>query len=195
MKVYFGSSTSKIDKYYPLYKLICDKISNLGHQLTRDWLDEAKKNLDNDLKINYEEMYHEIIASILVADVCIVEGTVKGLSTGHVMTIALNKGKPLLFLHQDLGNDKFPFIINGAEAHLITEKVYKDQKEIPKIVKDFLDSQKKGKRVRFNLVLAQQENNYLEWATFVHKKTKTDIIRGLIKDKINTDMKYHKDLK
>lgn len=192
MKVYFGSSTSKIDKYYPLYKLICNTVSNLGHQLTRDWLDEAKENLDNDLKINFEEMYDEIIASILVADVCIVEGTVKGLSTGHVMTVALNKGKPLLFLHQDLGNDKFPFIVNGAEAHLLTEKVYKDQKEIPKIIKEFLDSQRKGKRIRFNLVLASQENNYLEWASFYYNKTKTDVIRELIGSQLNTNVNFQK---
>lgn len=193
MKVYFGSSTSKIDKYYSLYKLICDTITDLGHQLTRDWLDEARENLNKNVQINYEEMYDEIIASILDADVCIVEGTVKGLSTGHVMTVALNKSKPLLFLHQNNGDDKFPFIVSGNESYLLTEKVYKNQKDIPEIIRNFLDSQKKGKKVRFNLVLSQPENNYLSWATFVYKKTKTEIIRELINDQINSDSEY-KDL-
>jgi len=145
------------------------------------------------IQINYEEMYDEIIVSILDADVCIVEGTVKGLSTGHVMTVALDKSKPLLFLHQNNGSDKFPFIVNGNKMYLLTEKVYKNQKDIPEIIKNFLDSQKKGKKVRFNLVLSQPENNYLSWATFVYKKNKTEIIRELINDQISSDNKY-KDL-
>lgn len=192
MKVFFSSSTSQLEKYFPIYKLICDTITNSNNELTRDWLDEALKTVQKKTKVDFEEMYDDIISSILEADVGIVEGTIKGLSTGHQMTIALQKGKPLLYLHQFNGKDRFPFMAKGAESELLVEKVYANKKEIPKIVKNFLDSQRKGKRVRFNLVLTSLENNYLEWVSFSYHKTKTDIIRELIENQLNTDTNFQK---
>src|SRR4030043_1594023 len=167
MKAFFAASTSQFHKYFPTYKLICDTIKDLGHELTRDWIDEAKEVVEKDLRVDYEEMYEDIMASILYADVGVVEGTVKGLSTGHQMTIALQKGKPLLFLHQGKGEDKFPFIVQGVHSELFVEKQYTELKEIPTLIRDFFDLNKKGKRVRFNLVLTAKEEKYIEWASFV----------------------------
>ena len=192
MKVFFAASTSQFDKYFPIYKQICSTIKSRGHTLTRDWIDEAKEVLEKDLRVDYEEMYEDIMASILYADVGIVEGTVKGLSTGHQMTISLQKGKPLLFLHQGSGEDKFPFIVQGVHSELFVDKQYKDPSEIPALIKEFLELNKRGKKVRFNLVLTAKEEKYVEWASFVYKKTKTDIIRELITARMETDLNYKK---
>lgn len=195
MKVFFAASTAQFDKYYPIYKNICDTIKSSGHDLTRDWISEAREVLEKDLRVDYEEMYEDIMASILYADVGIVEGTVKGLSTGHQMTIALQKGKPLLFLHQGKGEDKFPFIVPGVHSELFVEKQYSNPEEVPGLVREFLDLNKKGKKVRFNLVLTAKEEKYIEWASFVYKKTKTDIIRELITARMETDLNYKRSTK
>jgi len=195
MKVFFATSTSQFKKYFPTYKIICDIVKEFGHELTRDWIYEAKDVLEKDLRVDYEEMYEDIMTSILYSDVGIIEGTIRGLSTGHQMTIALQKGKPLLFLHQGKGDDKFPFIIPGVHSELLVDKEYSDVKEIPVLVKEFLDLNKKGRKIRFNLVLTAKEGRYIEWASFVYKKTKTEIIRELLTARMETDLNFKRDAK
>ena len=190
MKVFFASSTSQIEKYFSTYRLICKTIVENDSELTRDWLEGAREVQRKNLHVDFEKMYENIIASILDADVGIVEGTVKGLSTGQQMTIALEKGKPVLFLHQNFGEDKFPFIVRKEQVPLFMDKIYHNPEEIPGLIKDFLDLHRKGKRVRFNLVLSPEEEKYLAWATFSYNKTKTGFIKEMIKERIRGDIKY-----
>lgn len=195
MKVFFSSSTSQIEKYLSIYKLICKTIIESGSELTRDWLDAAREVQRKNLYVDFERMYEDIIASILDADVGIVEGTVKGLSTGHQMTIALEKGKPVLFLRQNFGEDKFPFIVRKEQAPLFMDKIYHAPEEIPGLIKDFLDLHKKGKKVRFNLVLSPEEEKYLEWAMFSYNKTKTGFIKEMLQERIKGDIKYQRSFR
>lgn len=190
MKVFFAASTAELFTYYPVYKKICELVVSLGHTLTRDWLDGALKVQKKNLKVDFDKMYSDIIASILNADVGIVEGTIKGLTTGHQMTVALQKSKPLLYLHQPKGKDMFPFMVSEAYSELFVEKVYRSTREIPQIVEEFLNSQKKGGKVRFNLVLNKSEIAYIEWASFVYKKSKTQIIREIIQRQMKSDTNF-----
>lgn len=193
MKVFFASSTAELFKYFPIYKSICDTTQKLGHELTRDWLDEAYKVQKDDLKVDFNKMYSDILSSIIKADVGIVEGTVKGLTTGHQMTLALQKRKPLLYLHQSSDKDKFPFIVDEYSSQLLNEHTYKNAEELPQIIEDFLNMYKQGKKARFNLVLSFQEDKYIEWASFTHNKSKTLLIRELIQEKMKNDSQYKRN--
>lgn len=198
MKVFFSASTSKLPDYFDVYKTICDAVVSAGHELTRDWLDEALEVVTHKLSVDYEEMYEDIMASILYADVGVVDGSVKGLSTGHQMTVALQKGKPILFLHQKSKANSLALHTKGIHSELLTDKSYEKPEEIPGIVEEFLSLHKKGKRVRFNLVLTPKEQQYIEWASFTYDKTKTDVIRELIETRIDSDINYkrkHKKLR
>lgn len=190
MKVFFAGSTSALDKSYPTYKLICDEVVKAGHELTRDWLDEGLENYTNRLSVDYDQMYDEIMTSIIFADIGIVEGTLKGLSTGHQLTVALQRGKPILFLHktgEDSGN---LLMLRGAHSDLIEEREYSDVSEIPTMVRKFLDSRKRGKRVRFNLVLSPKEQKYIDWASYTYDKSKTELILNMINQTMNSDKNY-----
>lgn len=195
MKVFFGASTSELDKSYPLYKIICDEVKKSGNELTRDWLDDGRENFVNKLSVDYEEMYDDVLSSILFADVGIIEGTLKGMSTGHQMTIALQRGKPLLFLRQEDADGISSLMIRGAHSDLLTEHTYSDESEVPKLVNDFLNMHKRGKRIRFNLVLSPQEQQYIDWASHIYDKSKTEVIRELIHARMNSDLNYRKEIK
>lgn len=191
MKVFFTCSTSQIDAYFDLYKYICDSILALGHQLTKDWLDEAVEIKRNGRKVNFEEMYDEVVEGILASDVCVVEGTVKGLSTGHLMTLALERKKPVLFLHQGAESDGLPFIVGDDLSSLLTDCIYKDRSEISELLNDFFKFNERGQKVRFNLVLSRAEENYLKWVAYRKKTSVTEILRNYIQEKISTDKDYH----
>jgi hypothetical protein len=190
MKVFFAGSTTELEKSYPLYKKICDSIIGQGHELTRNWLDEGREIFNKKIAVDYEEMYDDIISSILYADVGVVEGSLKGLSTGHQITVALQKGKPVLFLRKKNSSSAFSLMIRGIHSDLLTEVEYDNIDDLPFIIKDFLDKNKKGKKIRFNLVLNQKEQQYIDWASHNYNKTKTDIIREIIIDKMNSDKNY-----
>jgi hypothetical protein len=190
MRVFFAASTSELDKSYDLYKLICNEIVKNGHELTRDWLDEGLENFTQKLSVDYDEMYDDIMASILYADIGVVEGTLRGLSTGHQITIALQRGKPILFLKEKGQDSEQLLMLRGAHSDLIHEFEYENKKEIPKIIKSFFDSQKKGKRIRFNLVLTQKEHQYIDWASYMYNRSKTEIIRELINSRMKSDLNY-----
>lgn len=195
MKVFFSGSTSKLVESYDTYKLICDEVKKSGHELTRDWLDEGLINFTKKLSVDYDEMYNDIVASILYADVGIIEGTIKGLSTGHQITIALQRGKPILFLHHKGDNQGQLTVLKGAHSDLIKEYAYENISEIPNIIHEYLNSQKKGARVRFNLVLTYKEHQYIDWASYMYEKSKTEIIRELIRSRMNSDLNYTKQVK
>jgi len=195
MKVFFAGSTSQLDKSYKTYRLICDEVTKQGHELTRDWLDEGLNNFTKRLSVDYDEMYDDIMVSILYADVGIIEGTLKGLSTGHQLTIALQRGKPILFLHRTNNANSQLVMLRGAHSDLISEHEYKSDTEIPGLIENFLESQKRGKRTRFNLVLARKEQQYIDWASYIYGKSKTEIIRELIVARMNSDLNYRKGLR
>ncbi len=190
MKVVFITSTSKLPEYFPIYKQICEIIVSLGHELTRDWIDEALQNQETKNKVDFDKLYADIITSIINADVAIVEGTVKGLTAGHQMTIALQKGKPVLHLHQSTNRDMFSLTTNGVISELLNDEVYTNTNELPEIIEKFLEENKTGKKTRFNLVLSSQEDRYIEWSAFIHKKSKTELIRGLIRKEMKADDRY-----
>jgi len=195
MKVFFSCSTKEILKYKKFYKTIRDTIKASGHTLTRDWLDwsiarsEAKQN-DTPRGVR---VYFKVMSAILAADVVILEGTVRSTTIGYQLTFALQKGKPVLFLTQTPQNKLRKLFIGGVKSPLLTLKSY-NKNNLTQIVKDYLVNVEKGTRIRFNLVLDKSLDNYIEWAAFTYKKSKTEIIKNAIEKKIKKDKRYQKYL-
>src|SRR5437868_1812193 len=100
MKVCFACSTSELSARKETYRQICALIKEMGHTLTRDWLEEAIQIVEKNAvsTLDREEVYTKVLGSILAADVMVIEGTVASFSVGHQVTLALSKNKPTLFL-------------------------------------------------------------------------------------------------
>jgi len=198
MKVHFASSTSKLNHYKENYLAICRHVKELGHIITRDWLDEAIKYYeDGKLEIDRESVYKKSIQSILTSDVVIVEGTVSSFSVGHQITIALSKNKPVLFLVYKDASEKNYFknnFIDGIKSPLLTVAKY-SLHNLRDIIEDFLNQNKGGNTIKFNLVFTKEIDNYLDWASFTYKTNKSEFIRRIIEKYIDeTDERYKKYL-
>src|SRR5688572_8047585 len=109
MKIYFTASTAKFDKYQKNYFAIRDFLVNEKHILTRDWLHKARHRIDNGLTeiFDMKQIYQDCMKAINEADIVIIEDTVSNFSTGHQITVALQRQKPTLVLWSESKHTHF----------------------------------------------------------------------------------------
>ena len=199
MKVFFACSTSELKKYKGNYLEICKLTKEMGHTLTRDWLDEAIELIEKGTTtINREDIYSQVADAIMAADVIVIEGTVASFSIGHQITLALLKNKPVLFLQLKDKNKKRGRIrnnfIDGIKSPLLNVVQYSPD-ELADILNDFFDKNGGKHIVKFNIVLTREIENYLNWVSFSHRVNRSEFIRELILSHMrNDDTKYQKYL-
>ncbi|MBU0708761.1 hypothetical protein KJ596_03340 [Patescibacteria group bacterium] len=190
MKVFFSCTTKGIIEHKDSYLSIRDSIKQQGHTLTRDWLDTSIEYVNkNQSDTPSSELYSDVIAAILSADAVVLEGTVPSMSIGHQLSVALHKGKHVLLLTKRSSKKLKDFFIVGAESPLLTVKTYNID-SLTLILTDFFADINGGTKARFNLVMNKHQDNYVEWAAFTYKKSKTEIIKDSINKQISHDTRY-----
>lgn len=201
MKVHFACSTSELKTFKDNYRKICSLIKGMGHSITRDWLEEAIKIVDGEQvdSLDREDVYNKVAASIFASDVVIVEGTIASFSVGHQVTLGLSKNKPTLFLiAKKPGTKKHTKIKNSFLAGLnspLLKVVEYDDSNLADEISDFLNNNGGKPVVKFNIVLTNEIENYLDWVSFSLKINRSEFIRNLIlKHMREEDKQYHKYL-
>jgi len=197
MKVYFTSSTAELFKYRKYYYAIRDFLVDENHVLTCDWLKKTEDVIDSgNVELNnIKDIYKSCMTAIDEADVVIIEDTVSNFSTGHQITIALQKQKPVLVLWKGEKHRHFKkMFIHGIESDILEVSQYtlKNYKEIISVfINKYSNSQQRN---RFHLVLNNLERNYLDWVQFNQGKSRTKIIRSGLNKIIDEDVEYRKYL-
>lgn len=197
MKIYFTCSTAEFNKYKKNYFAIRDFLVSEDHILTRDWLGRAKNRIDEGkMEIaNIKEIYKDCIDSLIEADLVIIEDTVSNFSTGHQITLALQRQKPTLVLWCRPKHRHFhQTFIQGIESEYLEVKEY-NIKNYKEIIRTFIKKYENAKqRNRFNLVISDMERKYLDWRQFNTHKSRTSIIRESIRKSMSDDAAYKKYL-
>jgi len=186
MKIHFACSTSELEKYKDNYRKICSVVKTMGHTITRDWLEEAIRLVENKkvASLDRENVYSKVTASIFSSDVIIVEGTIASFSVGHQVTLGLSKNKPTLFLIDKKsvskkGGKKINSFLTGLKSPLLTIAEY-DDSNLVDILNDFLNNNGGRPVVKFNIVLTKEIEHYLDWVSFTNKVNRSEFIRNLI---------------
>jgi len=196
MKVFFTCSTRSIEKYSKNYRAIRDAIISSGNKINRDWIDYsinvAKRNTPD---VPSHTIYEDVMTAILTADAVVVDATIRNMALGHQLTYALQNEKPVLLLRLKTKKDtKEKLFVEGSKFKNLNAHEYTTPKEAKAIVKQFFEKYKNKPKKRFNLVLTGSQYNYINWAAYYYKKTKTDIIHESIEDSAEKDSLYKKYL-
>lgn len=198
MKIYFTCTTAEFSKYKTTYFKIRDFLVAQKHTLTRDWLAKAEKRLKlGDIEVeDIKEIYNDCMRAINAAELVIIEDTISNFSTGHQITVALQRQKPTLVLWQGKKHRHFKkMFIHGIDSDLLEVKEY-NKDNLNETIKSFINKYKNSKtRNRFHLVLNQIERDYLDWAQYNKGESRTKIIRNSLKTTIDTDKSYNNYLK
>lgn len=192
MKVYFTSSTAELFKYRDNYYAIRNWLVDNGHVITRDWLPRVEQQMQQgERELDIKKIYEGCVEAIRKADLIIVEDTVSNFSTGHQITLALRYRKPTLVLWQ--GKKHHPFkqmLIHGIDSDILQVSEY-TQRELPDILQVFVNKYENGTdKSRFHLILNGAERKYLDWAQFVKGQSRTQVIRGALRQSMSNDTEY-----
>lgn len=197
MKIYFTASTVEFNRYKKTYFAIRDYLVQENHTLTRDWLKHTGEKInDGDLNVrDIKAIYKKCVLAINQAQLVIIEDTVSNFSTGHQITLALQKQKPTLVLWQGKKHRYFnQMFIHGIDSEHLEIAEYKPN-NLETIITAFINKyQDYNNKTRFNLVLNQYERNYLDWVQFNRGTNRTKIIKTSIDEPINNDKEYRKYL-
>lgn len=199
MKIYFTCSTAEFNKYKKDYLSIRDFIVVEDHILTRDWINKADKKIKKTGRVelsDIREIYKECITAINEAEIVIIEDTVSNFSTGHQITIALQRQKPTLVLRSKPKHRHFKqTFIQGIDSDYLEVHQY-NKKNYKEIIRTFINKYKDAhKKNRFHLVLSEVERRYLDWAQFNKGESRTKLIRDSIQDQMDSDEDYKNYLK
>lgn len=193
MKLFFSTTTNEINDHGARYLSIRKHLIKSGHTLVHDWLGNVT-NSQNEFKIpqklNINE-YSKAIKSISDADAVIFESTLPSFSTGHLMTLALQQKKPTLVLWlDDSAWANRQGMIESIESEYLELKGY-NLLTYKSVINEFLNKYgDTGLKHRFNLVIDDTERQYLDWLSYKTLKSRTRLIRDLLRSKITTDKEY-----
>ncbi len=193
MKVYFTASTAQFNKYKDNYFAIRDFLIEENHTLTRDWLKHTGEKIKAGKSIEYDirAIYQKCMIAINKADLVIIEDTVSNFSTGHQITVALQRQKPTLVLWQGDKHRHFKtMFIHGIESDYLEIANYTNT-DYKQIIRKFINKyQHIHEKTRFNLVINQMERNYLDWIQLNKGQSRTRVIRNALKNEIAKDKEF-----
>lgn len=196
MKIFFSCSTYGFTEYKANYFAIHDYLVEQGHVIVHDWLSKLrshpKKKRINEID-NSE--YNNILTAIEKADLLIFEATVPSFSTGHLLTLAIQNKKPALFLwldSSDWANRKgFIYSIESEYIEILPYNIDNYKSVINGFTNKYSDY---NDSCRFNLMINKAERQYLDWRSYNSMKTRSELIRRMIREQMNIDEEYREYL-
>lgn len=178
------------EKYSKEFKTIIKIIEDLGNDVYSEHVSKRNpKDVNNQTIEQHEADFKKARDQIQKSDVMVVEATYPSIGVGHTMTIALEMHKGVLVLYQNTPHG----LLVGDPNRLLTLKKYnlKEIGRLKDVIQTFLE--KTSKRLlnkRFNLMIDETEDEYLEWVSQKRGISRADYIRQLIDEDIKNDKDY-----
>lgn len=165
---------------------IVKTIKDSGHELARDWIEEAYQSnkTTGHIATDWAEIYKSNLETIAKSDVVIADATYENFGVGYQIAVAVQQKKPILLMRQDVLSSKKGAFALGVLDEWVSHALYTPATATA-IVKRFLDENDIGiKDMRFNFFIDRQIYNYLRWTALKTGKTKAEILRGLVEKEI-----------
>ncbi|HSW77961.1 MAG TPA: hypothetical protein VLG36_04130 [Candidatus Chromulinivoraceae bacterium] len=171
---------SEVDTTY--LQQIIETVHDHGAVLAHSWLEAAIARQKESIVIPDWTPYVEAnLDAVIRADVVIVELTHYSFSQGFLIAAAFEHKKPVLAIsrHSTHGDT-----VSGITNPLFTYKRYSDGTDLKQTVDEFLRKNTVYTQdLRFNMFLTRQIFKYLEEVSHETGKSRSEIIRAIIKRK------------
>ena len=184
MNIYFTASVVGRDQHLDHYKLISKIVTDKGHTIFADHILNISEN-EIHLKTEKERLdfHHKLEGWIESCDFMIVEASFPSISVGYEVSMALQRGKPVLILYSE-GHPPSLFAYHENDR-LVCEKY--NTTNLSEIIDTFIDYVKGVHDSRFTFFITPRIATYLEEVSREEKIPKSVYLRKLIDE----DMKSH----
>lgn len=186
MKIYFVASISGKQKLLKEYQLIVDSLKELGHNVTENTLEPTVDYVYGLSEEDKSAYYKQMMALIQSSDLVIAEVSHPSLGVGHEISIALEKGKPVVALHNGTGAAHL-FEGMQSEKMIVIDYTIANLKTM---LSDAIDFAKDQIDTRFNFFIAPRHSHYLDWISKQKKIPRSAYLRSLIKKDMHDNEEY-----
>ena len=185
MLVHFIAPVEGLKENIDNLRLVVKTLRDQGHELARDWLDEAYEG-EVAPKVDSAPVWQSVIQhnfeAIAKAEVLIADISYDSTAIGFQIAMAVQQKKPTLLILRE-GRKVSRFTWNIPSSFLSRVEYNKDT--IADVIKPFLEENDIGtKDMRFNFFIDRQIYNYLRWAALKTGKTKAEVLRELVNREI-----------
>lgn len=180
MTIYFTAAISQKNQYGEYYDKIVKVLEQQGHTVIHDHITDVSLN---QIAIASEETrneyYLKVLKWIAKADVIVAELSFPStLNVGHEVTLALNKGKPVVGLYF---KDKQSVFFQGLQSDKFIYQPYTSEDLEPTII-SALDYSQEISDTRFNFFISPSLSHYLDWISSTKKIPRSVYLRQLIEE-------------
>lgn len=188
MKLYFSAARAYREKFGKNYEAIMKVLIKEGYQVTDNGRLKSPSGAFNDLsKSEKVTLYGNMLKNIDKAEMSIFEASFPStLHIGHEITVALEKGKPVIVLYT-LGKE--PILFHGIQNNKVLWVEYTQANLVEKLV-EALDQAKKMIDVRFNFFVSPKILAYLDWVAKEKMTPRSVFLRSLIEKEMKKDKDF-----
>jgi len=189
MKIYFTAAISQVEEFGTYYTRIIKALEqNSTNSVQYDHVTETSftqiKDQNHDA---FVEFYKKAVRWITQSDIVVVEASFPStLNIGHEITLALEKGKPVIMFYKKGFETFFLSGLNSEKLFLIE---YNDN-NLEQLVKDTLDYAKDQSDTRFNFFISPSLSHYLDWISQHKKIPRSVYLRQLIENDREKNKEY-----
>ncbi len=189
MKIYFTAAITQKAQFGNFYESIVKALENDGHQVQHDHITEGSLDLikeqTNEELVGY---YRQAVKWITQCDVMVAEASFPStLNIGHEITLALEKGKPVVVFYKKGFNS---FFLSGLNSDKLFLMEYTEE-NLSQTVRDSVEYAKDQSDTRFNFFISPSLSNYLDWVSNTKKVPRSVYLRQLIEDDREKNQAYY----
>ncbi len=160
MKVYFTASITGREKYLDNYRKIVELLRKMDIIVYEETVEVTKEHVYEEIsdeeKIRY---YHQVLKWIGEVDLVVVEASYQSLSIGHEISLALERGKPVIVLYSE---GQAPHFLVGVQSEKLLVEKY-SLSDLDKVLKDSINYAVEQQDTRFNFFISPRHQHYLDW--------------------------------
>ena len=188
MKIYFVASIKGKSEYLNNYKSIIKTLEDLGLDVicedVQTSTEELVSSLSDERRIKH---YKNVLKWINSSELVIAEASYPSLGVGFEISLALEKGKPVIVLYKE---EYAPHFIKGIESERLLLIKY-NLRDLRETLKRAIEDAREQVDVRFNFFISPKIGVYLDWIAKHKKIPRAVYLRRLIEK----DMKKNKNFK
>ncbi|NMB57249.1 hypothetical protein GYA19_04945 [Candidatus Beckwithbacteria bacterium] len=183
MKIYFVASLAQSEEFKEIYKRIKVILKKNAQKILGVWFDNQvlfRETLTSKWNSTYcQKIYKEEIKELNQADIVVIEISYpSSVNVGHILSLAIEKGKPVVALYKQ---DRFPIFLQGLVSERLFLLPYTDY-DLEQVLKDGLKDAQEKSDVRFNFFVSPQIVAYLNWVAREKKMPRAVYLRRLIEE-------------
>ena len=179
MKVYFVASIRGKTKYFENYKKIIEILKTMEIEvICQDVITstvELVSSIPDERRVKH---YKNVLKWINSSDLIIAEASSSSLGVGFEISLALEKGKPVIVLYTE---DYAPHFIKGVESERLLLLKY-SMDNIRNVLNQAIRDASDQMDVRFNFFISPKIGAYLDWVAKNRKEPRAVYLRRLIEE-------------